>query len=648
VNSSGANGAGGGGGGGYSSGGKGAGGTGGGGGGGGGGETYVANATLWGISSAPSAGDGQVTLTYTGPAASVPQVFGCSGSLQSYTVPAGVAWLAVAAVGADGGDSAASGGTARGGAGAAWSATVPVAPGQQLTVGVGCAGQAGGRGGFEDASDPGGAGGFGYAAGGGGGASGKEASSPAWESGGGGGGGASGLGVGAVGSASPLLVAAGGGGGGAQGDYSGGAGGAGDANGASGSGLNAGGGGAAATPGQPAGATGGSGTAETDQGGAGGGGGGINGGGGGINGGLGNGGGGGGASDTDPRDFAGAALTDGRHALGLSDGVVSITPIPAPTLTLTSSASPNSYYQQPTFTATLTPAPPVGSVTFSMNGYSLCANQPLTNGVATCTEDPTFYMNVGDHAIVATYVNSNVNVSSGVTATLTQRTLAQSNVSVASSANPAGSSQPVTLTATVNDYGSPLTTPTGKVTFYSDGRLLGAAMLTATSPAHAQAILFTTALRPGTHAITASYGGDDSSTSGASAVLSQVVVQGAFFNDTAPGISYSGAWTYAGPGRGLGDYQDDVHATAHAGDSFAYTFTGTGISYIAEKSADEGAVEIYVDGVDKSTVSCQVSARNVPRQTIYSIGGLPAGQHTLKVVNRTPNAWMLLDALTVQ
>lgn len=122
-------------------------------------------------------------------------------------------------------------------------------------------------------------------------------------------------------------------------------------------------------------------------------------------------------------------------------------------------------------------------------------------------------------------------------------------------------------------------------------------------------------------------------------------VRGAL-NDTDPGIAYSGAWGYYA-NRGVGDFQDDVHATATVGDAFSYTFFGTGIAYIAEKSADEGSVEIYVDGVDKGTVSCATSAHNVPQQTIYSIGGLPAGQHTLKVVNLTQNYWMLLDKLIV-
>jgi len=256
------------------------------------------------------------------------------------------------------------------------------------------------------------------------------------------------------------------------------------------------------------------------------------------------------------------------------------------TLTLSSSANPNAYYQQPTFTATITPAPLGGAVTFTVNGYSLCNDQPLSNGVATCTEAPNNYLSVGVHTIVASYVGSRGLPSSSVAATLTQATQAQANVSVSSSANPVISGQPVTLTAMVAAYGSPVTTPTGPVTFYSDGKPLASALLATTSPGNAQASVSTTALPLGTHAITATYQGDGSVTSGASSALSQVA-QGGELNDTAPGIIYSGSgWRYYA-GR-AGDYQGDVHATTRNGDSFTYTFYGTGGAYIAEKDRNEG------------------------------------------------------------
>ncbi|MGH3549820.1 MAG: Ig-like domain repeat protein [Pseudonocardiaceae bacterium] len=68
-----------------------------------------------------------------------------------------------------------------------------------------------------------------------------------------------------------------------------------------------------------------------------------------------------------------------------------------------------------------------------------------------------------------------------------------------SSINPSVSGQPVTFTATVT---SPAGTPTGNVTFASDGNALGTAAL-----AGGTATLTTPALPAGTHTITADYGG---------------------------------------------------------------------------------------------------------------------------------------------
>jgi hypothetical protein len=42
--------------------------------------------------------------------------------------------------------------------------------------------------------------------------------------------------------------------------------------------------------------------------------------------------------------------------------------------------------------------------------------------------------------------------------------------------------------------------------------------------------------------------------------------------------------------RNVGDVHDDVHATANDGDAVADTFTGSGISFVTEKSLDEGMV----------------------------------------------------------
>ncbi|GMK44636.1 hypothetical protein PghCCS26_17640 [Paenibacillus glycanilyticus] len=113
-------------------------------------------------------------------------------------------------------------------------------------------------------------------------------------------------------------------------------------------------------------------------------------------------------------------------------------------------------------------------------------------------------------------------------------------------------------------------------------------------------------------------------------------------NDDDTGVKYTGSWQRS-YNRGLGDYQDDVHFTQANNDSFEYTFQGTGIDLITEKSPDQGNVDIYLDNVLKGTVSTYNSVRQL-QQTVYSVSGLTNGTHTLKAVKKS-GSYMLLDKL---
>ena len=118
-------------------------------------------------------------------------------------------------------------------------------------------------------------------------------------------------------------------------------------------------------------------------------------------------------------------------------------------------------------------------------------------------------------------------------------------------------------------------------------------------------------------------------------------------DDTDQAIAYTGTWNNSA-GRGLGDYQDGVHWTEHAGDSFSYSFTGTGISYLTEIDSSEGDADVYIDGSFVKTVnaSSDASHPHVPQQAVFSTTGLTDGQHTLKVVMKS-GQFMLLDRLDV-
>ncbi len=254
-------------------------------------------------------------LGVTASAAPTTQTFSFTGAPETFTVPANVCQITVAALGAQGGIFG-EGPAPVGGEGGSATATLAVTPGELLQVNVGGQGQAGA---------PGGAGGFN-----GGGDGGSGAGAP------GGGGGASDVRRSPYDAAGRLIVAGGGGGasgteggfaGGAGGGATGGDGGAGSSAGLGGSqtsgGLGGSGSGAGETgdtDGLGIGGTGGFGNGSGQEAG-GGGGGGFHGGGGG--GGDDTGGGGGGGSGFTPD---GAGLIVGGHT---GDGEVTITFDPA-------------------------------------------------------------------------------------------------------------------------------------------------------------------------------------------------------------------------------------------------------------------------------------------------------------------------------
>lgn len=120
--------------------------------------------------------------------------------------------------------------------------------------------------------------------------------------------------------------------------------------------------------------------------------------------------------------------------------------------------------------------------------------------------------------------------------------------------------------------------------------------------------------------------------------------QYAMKNNTDKDIKYSGTWTVSS-GRNAGDYKDDVKSTEINGDAFEFSFTGTGVDYIAPKDASYGSVDIYVDNVFKKTVNA-TSATYQPLQTLFGIKGLANGSHTIKGIKKNGSS-MALDAFVV-
>ncbi|HET8971392.1 MAG TPA: Ig-like domain-containing protein, partial [Candidatus Nanopelagicales bacterium] len=191
---------------------------------------------------------------------------------------------------------------------------------------------------------------------------------------------------------------------------------------------------------------------------------------------------------------------------------------PAPTSTsLTSSTNPSIVDASVTFTATVTSGgSPVSSgvVQFSNDGSPLGAPVPVAaDGTVTLT---TASLDVGPHTVAAAYVGTeSFGESSG---SLTQVVIkAPTTTALTSATNPSTSGQSVTFTATVTSGGLAVTS--GSVAFTDGGSALGAPVPVA---ADGTATLTTAGLGAGTHAITATYGGDTTHAS-SSDDLEQVV-----------------------------------------------------------------------------------------------------------------------------
>jgi hypothetical protein len=176
-----------------------------------------------------------------------------------------------------------------------------------------------------------------------------------------------------------------------------------------------------------------------------------------------------------------------------------------PTATaLTSSQNPSSFGQPVTFTATVTAQPgfdkgtPTGTVSF-YDGTTDIGNSNLnSNGVATLT---TSTLALGAHKITAVY-GGDANFSGSTSPPLKQLVdKSGTTITVTSSENPSNYGQEVTFTATVaGRYGG---IPTGTVSFYDNGSLMGKENLV-----QGVAQYSTSSLTKGKHTIRAAYQGD--------------------------------------------------------------------------------------------------------------------------------------------
>lgn len=199
-----------------------------------------------------------------------------------------------------------------------------------------------------------------------------------------------------------------------------------------------------------------------------------------------------------------------------NDVVLTVAGSTTPTsLSLASNPDPSSYGQPVTFTATITPSNATGTIEFR-EGATILGTGPISSGTAAFT---TSALSAGNHNITAVYPGSGLFQPSTSSALPVSVLKSAVTVAVTSSANPSAVGQNVTFTATIQPPAgySPLTGPTGSVTFFDGPTSLGTV-----TAAGGVATFSTSSLTLGSHTIGASYGGDGNFNSG-SGSMTQLV-----------------------------------------------------------------------------------------------------------------------------
>ncbi len=182
----------------------------------------------------------------------------------------------------------------------------------------------------------------------------------------------------------------------------------------------------------------------------------------------------------------------------------------------------------------------------------------------------------------------------------------------------------------------------GNFDIYIDGILRGTAIGSKNSSEYiAQEELFAiTGLERGTHTVKLV-----KRTDGWMAVDYLEVINNQYsINDNAAQIETNGSWAHAT--RDLGDWDRDVTYTRTNGDSFQYTFNGTGVRVIGPKSYHYGDFEVTLDGVVQPLWSGFDREGYVAQQTLWAIDDLEPGDHTIEV-KKVSGDYLAIDRIDV-
>lgn len=212
------------------------------------------------------------------------------------------------------------------------------------------------------------------------------------------------------------------------------------------------------------------------------------------------------------------------YAIGQDSGPPFLYSLTVPTPTALSAAPASGVYGSTvTLTASLAAAagPVEGqTVAFSLNGVSVGSAVTNASGIAALAGVSIGGIAAGVHfaAIGASFSGAGALIASTAASAALTVTPGSTTTSVTASASTVDVLQPVTLTANVGPVAPAAGQPTGSVEFRDGGVVLG------TAPANAATVTLTVnGLAPGSHTITAAYGGDGNFTGSTSAPVTVTV-----------------------------------------------------------------------------------------------------------------------------
>ncbi|WP_213804807.1 Ig-like domain repeat protein [Granulicella sp. dw_53] len=189
----------------------------------------------------------------------------------------------------------------------------------------------------------------------------------------------------------------------------------------------------------------------------------------------------------------------------------------ATAISITSSVNPSIAGKIVTFTAVLpgaTGVVPTGTVTFR-DGGTVLGSSTISGGSASFSIST---LTLGAHNITAAY-GGDTNFQAITSAALTQTIrIADTNLVLTSSANPAISGAAIAFTATITGTGGAIT---GTITYLDGTATIGRATLNG----NGVAVFSISTLSPGIHSISALYSGDANNSPNSSGVLQQQVQQ---------------------------------------------------------------------------------------------------------------------------